>query len=80
MYHPKFLGFEHALREKRERNSDAVKSTAFIPLPFPVQTHLDAKYNLGWARNSSRVVYVDLKAFVESYAVGNDQDDFEILE
>ncbi len=64
---------------KRARASDEVKSTAQIPLPFQVQTRIDAKYNLGWKGSDARVVYVDLKAMAEDYAVTNDIDEFEIL-
>jgi len=78
-YHPKYLGFEAALKKLRERNSDKVESSARIPLPFPVLSHFHGKYNLAWTDSNVRMLYVDLRAFIEDYAVVNDKDSFEVV-
>lgn len=77
-YHQKYIGFEAALKSLRARNADAVESTAQIPLPLAVQTQITSKSNLAWRDSSTRIIYVDLKAFVEEYAVEADRDEFEI--
>lgn len=77
MFHPKVLALEDALKKKRNRAADSVVSTARIILPFPVQTHVESKTNLGFKESGTKLVYVDLKAMAENYAVANDQDDFE---
>lgn len=53
--------------------------SARTPLPFAVQSHIFSKHNLGWRDNETRMVYVDLQAGVEQYAVVNDENDFEIM-
>lgn len=78
-YHPKLIGFESALKAMRSHSSEIIESTARIRLPFPVQTHIDGKFNLAWRDNSSKMVYVDLKAFVEDYAILKDAEEFEVL-
>lgn len=77
-YHPKYIGFEAALKRFRARDSDIIESTAQIALPFTVQTHVDARFNLGWKENTTRVVYVDLKAYEENYMVMRDENSFEM--
>lgn len=79
MYHPKYLGFENALKAHRERCVDTVESSARITLPFAVQTHVYGKYNLGWRENTARMVYIDLKAYEEHYGILQDDNSFEIL-
>ena len=78
-YHPKYLGFEKALEKLRKSSSDHVKSVARIPLPHPVLSHIEKKYNLRWKGDSTRMLYVDLKANIEDYAVANDTESFEEL-
>lgn len=46
MSHRKILAFENSQKKLREKRSDAVSSTTQIPLPFPVQNHLENKSNL----------------------------------
>jgi len=77
MYHPKVLAFENALKTKRQRAADDVVSTAKIILPFAVQTHIESKTNLGFKDSGTKVVYIELKAMAENYAVANDNADFE---
>ena len=79
VFHPKYTGFEHALKNVRDRSSDTVVSVARIPLPFPVQTHIDSKFNLAWRESSTKMVYIEMKAFAEQYSVVNDEDEFEVL-
>lgn len=78
-FHPKYLGFEVSLRGLRENINDKVTSTARIGLPFSVQSHIDSKHNLAYKDNNSRLVYVDLKAADESYALLNDISEFEFV-
>lgn len=78
-YHPKFIGFETALKALRKKSSDSVQSTARIPLPFAVQTHIERKFNLGWRETNTRVVYVELKAYDEQYAVPEEENSFEMF-
>ena len=77
-YHPKFIGFENALKIHRKKSSDSVESLARIALPFPVQTHIEKRYNLGWKDDCTRMLYVDLKAYEQSYAILQDENSFEL--
>jgi len=77
MFHPKVLSLEDALKKKRKRAADSVISTARILLPFAVQTHIESKTNLGFKDSGTKLVYVDLKAMAETYAVVNDNEEFE---
>lgn len=77
-YHPKLTGFENALKAYREHCKDDVVSTARISLPFQVETHIHAKYNLGWRDSTARMVYVDLKGHEEHYSLVQDENTFEI--
>lgn len=56
-----------------------VESVAAIRLPFQVQTDIQQKCNLGWRESSALIVYVDMKAIVENYAIVNDGQAFEVL-
>lgn len=76
-YHPKFLGFENALKNFRARASEDVESTASIPLPFAVETHIDSTHNLGWVDDNTRILYVDLKSYEDNYGVHNDENSFD---
>lgn len=77
MFHPKVLSLENALKKKRQRAADDVVSTARILLPFPVQTHIESKTNLGFKESGTKLVYIEPKAMAENYAVANDNDEFE---
>lgn len=77
MFHPKVLALEDALKEKRQRAADDVISTARIILPFPVQTHIESKTNLALIESGTKLVYIELKAIAENYAIANDNDEFE---
>jgi len=44
---------------------------------FRVQTHIESKTNLGFKDSGTKLVYVDLKAMAEKYAVVNDDEEFE---
>lgn len=80
-YHPKFLGFEAALKSHRENRSERVESTATIALPFSVQTHIDERSNLGWYEQAARVLYIDLKANEDNYGLimTHDENSFELM-
>ena len=71
MYHAAVLGLENTLKEKRHRASENVSSTARIPLPFAVQTHIKSKSNLSFRASGTKAVYVELKAMTENYSVAN---------
>ena len=77
--HRVILAFENALRKKRSRASERVTSTARIPLPIQVQTHIERKHNLAWADSSTRMIYVDLKARAEEYGMVDDTSEFEVI-
>jgi len=77
MFHPKVLSLEDALKKKRKRAADSVTSTARILLPFAVQTHIESKTNLAFKDSGTKLVYVDLKAMAETYAVVKDNDEFQ---
>lgn len=76
-HHPKFIGFESSLRKLRESVSINVSSVARIRLPITVQPTIVDSFNLGWKDDTCRMVYVDLKAIEEDYAVMNDTKEFE---
>ena len=77
MYHPAVLGLEDSLKRKRPRANSNVISTAHIPLPFPVHTQIDEKSNLHFKASGAKIVYVELKGIAESYAIVNDEEEFE---
>ncbi len=74
MFHPKYTGFEDALKKVRDRVSDNLVSVA----PFAAQTHIDQKFNLGWRDSDSKMIYIEMKAFVELCSVVNDEADFDV--
>lgn len=79
LYHPKFIGFEHFHKSCRSRSTDSVESSARVPLPFQVQTHISQKYNLGWSDSCARMVYVELRGHKEQYGAIQDDAEFEIF-
>ena len=74
----KFLGFEKSLKRLRERSDKAVASVARISLPLPAQPHITQKHNMAWTESSALIAHVDLKAFVEDYALANDTELFQM--
>lgn len=77
-YHPKIVGFQNALKELRQHTEDFVESTARIALPISVQTHIFAKYNMSWRDDTTKLLYLDLKAPVENYGILQDDNSFEL--
>ncbi len=77
-YHRKIVGFGSSLKALRSSQSDTIESSVRIMLPFRVQTHIEGKYNLAWSETNVRVVYFDLKAYVETYDQVMDTDEFEM--
>ena len=78
-YHPNLLAFESALKAHRKKNNEAVSTTARIVLPVCVETHIHAKFNLAWREKTTRMVYIELRAAMDSYGLLNDQQEFEIV-
>ena len=83
-YHPRIKGFQERIKELKEHILDNLSSTARIPLPFPVQTKLAVNrlhFSTGKDRAKLnapvRILYVDMEAYVEDYAVQNDSNEFE---
>ena len=76
-YHPKIIGFQNALKDLRRAAADNVESTVRIALPFSVQTHIEEKFNLAWRDSTVTIVYLGLKATIESYAIVKVSDAFE---
>lgn len=50
---------------------DTVSSTVLIGLPFTIQSHIDAKYNIACMDDTSRVLYVYLQSIFDEYASVN---------
>lgn len=77
-HHPKILGFQKKLRMVRQHFENTPESIARFGLPFTVQSHINAQYNLGWASNATRMVYVDLRSVNNNYAAVKNSTEFEI--
>ena len=75
-YHPKILGCIASLKEFCIRTSETVTSTARIPLPFMMRTTEVGRSRIQLRGSSTRLLYVDLRAAVEYYALTEDQDGF----
>lgn len=78
-YHPRILGFEASLKARRKSLSDNISGVSYIVLTYPVMTHIDQSWNLGWTDNDARVVYVDLKADSDNYGTVKNEKAFEIV-
>ena len=78
-FHPKFLGFESALRDMREDTYSKVSSTARIGLPFTVQSHIVSISNICFSNDGSNMTYIDLRAIVEEYATLKNTNSFEVV-
>lgn len=79
VYHPEYIGFQESMKKLRCKSTDWIESMTRIPLPFTVETHIHDKHNLGWRDNSTKLLYVRLKAAVEQYAVHTDKEKFDLL-
>ena len=79
IYHPRVIGFEHALACLRERSSDNVESVCHIKLPFAVQQHVFDKFNLSFEDGKVLIVYIELNAVLDEYALAKDIDGFEAV-
>ena len=66
-YHSKITAFESSLKQLRKRSGDSVSLTAQINLPHSVEIHIYENYNLEFRASSSKIVYVELKAAMDSY-------------
>ena len=77
-YHPRLIGFMSSLKNLRSKINSDIESTARIVLPFRVQTHMLNKWHLGWTCDSARVIYVNLSAEADEYAITNDRKPYEI--
>lgn len=67
------------LRNPRENVTDKVVSVPRIGLLFSLQSHIVSKHNIGYNDCLLRLVYIDLKAIEEEYALVNDMSEFEFL-
>lgn len=76
--HPKILGFQKRLRLLRSNVNETISSIGRIGLPFTVQPHIHAQYNIGWRDDTCRMVYVDLKSISDGYEAKNNTEEFEI--
>ena len=78
-YHPKITGFHEFFEKMRNREEDAVFSTALIKLPILVQKKLVDVKRFGSTTGGS-ILYVDLEGVTKSeYKVSNG-DDFVFLD
>lgn len=68
-YHPKYTGFSEKMKSFRVRSFDWIESKALINLPFCVQSFILLKRNMPWRDDSTRMVYIRLKAADEQYAI-----------
>lgn len=73
-YHPMRIGFSEALKSLRADSSDWIKSKSKIQPPFRVQTFNYDNHKLLWCENSTKLLYVGLKATEERYAIQQDND------
>lgn len=77
-YHPKLIGFEIFLKNYRSHYIDNIESTARIVQHFHVQSHIVAKYSLGWTNSSSPVVHMELRENGEHYGAAHKDSSFDI--
>jgi len=74
--HPSILGFEDAQRMLPSRFKGSVRSVTFIPLPSMVDSHV-AEDEKKWFKDFDvRILYIQLKGIMQSYAVDNDNASF----
>lgn len=67
VYHTRIQDFKRALKTLRSHAEDGMDSAARIVLPFPVYMVVEAKQNLGFCDSGSKIVYIELKAYVDTY-------------
>ena len=77
IYHPVVLDLEDALKIKRPQANSNVISTARITLPFAVQALIDQKSNSFFKSTAGKVVCIKVREIAESYAIVNDDEEFE---
>lgn len=63
----------------RDESSDWIEPKALINFPFFVESFILHKHNMTWRDDSTRMVYILLKAADEQYAITNDKEGFEIF-
>lgn len=78
-YHSEIVGFEHALKGLRNNTTDQGSSVARISIPFPVETYIVSQNALARRDDSTRSVYIRIKAVVDDYAFVNNSLDFEVV-
>ncbi len=52
---------------------------ARIPLSIAVRTHTAQKLSLAWRDSASKMMFIEIKAFVDLYSVVNDDADFDVF-
>lgn len=50
-----------------------------LGLPFPVERHIHEKNTLAWCDNNTKLLYVRLKAAVDTYVMHTDNEQFDLL-
>lgn len=73
---PKVIGFQSILPKILENLNEKVVSVSRIGPRFSVQSHNNKKFNWGCIDNMSLLVYVDVKAADEKYALGSYTNEF----
>ena len=59
MFHPFVLSLEDALKKRRDRAQDAVKSKARVLLPFEVQTRIEGERNFFFTDSGAKIINVE---------------------
>lgn len=66
-YHPKIHGFEKHLKSYRARKSQTVIGTAYITLPFVVETHFEESLYCRWQDTTHRCLYITMRGASDGY-------------
>lgn len=69
-YDSNIVGVDAALKRMRNSQADLIESTDRFPLLFRVQIHIEDECNLAWRGQSVNVLYLNLKAYVETNTHG----------
>lgn len=71
-HHPNLQVFVSALNAHRKNNNEAVSTTDRMPMLFSDENHTHAKFNLAWRENTTGMVYIDLRAAMDSCGLFKD--------
>lgn len=67
------------MKKLRCQSTHYVESTTRIVLHFTVEEHIYENHSLGWRENSTKLLYVRVKAAIEKYSVNIDKEKFDLL-